>query len=85
MNSFTYKGYIIQAQIVCYTIRWFVHGPGFGFDHYETLDDAEHAIELYLAKKYINDMLLVMSRHAGVSQDVMSQALTEMFSKQKSS
>lgn len=73
-----YKGYIIEAQVVCFTIRYFVFGEGLAFNSYESFDDAKKAIDTYIAKQYINNQLDIIATQLNIDRDTVIDALSDI-------
>lgn len=76
-----YKGYIIESQIVCFDIRFFVYGEGFIFEHFKDIETAKKEIDKRIVKKYINDTLNNISSKIEVDKDIIVECIREIFLK----
>ena len=76
-----YKGYVIESQIVCFYIRYFVYGDGFIFEHFKDIESAKKEIDKRIAKKHINDKLDNISQEIGVDKDIIVECIREIFMK----
>lgn len=77
-GKFEYKGYIIQPSVVCFDLRYFVFGDGFTFNHYKDICDAKKAIDKYITKKCLNNLIENISREIGVDKNLMIECFKEM-------
>jgi len=74
-----YKGFLIESQIVCFTIRYFVYGNGFiSCTSYESIEEAEQAIDKYLARTYIDQKLTDIAKEINVDKNIIIETLANM-------
>lgn len=78
MIELNYKNYKICQSIVCYSIKYLVIGDGLYCEYYDSIDDAKKAIDTYICKSYLINMLSSISKNLDVDKSIVINSFKDI-------
>ena len=78
MSELNYKNYKIYPSIVCFSIKYLVIGDGFYCEYYDSIDDAEKAIDTYICKSYLTNMMSSISKSLDVDKSIVIDSFKDI-------
>lgn len=75
-----YKEYSIEPRVICFDIRYVIHGGDnrFACEYFKDIIAAKKAIDKHIARKFIDKLLESTSVKLGVDKNIIIEVLSNI-------